>query len=48
MMIIMKMHDDNDDKYDGNLKINFDKCHVSHFGYQNSNFEHYLISIKLA
>ena len=23
------------------LKINFDKCHVIHFGHKNSNFEYY-------
>ena len=29
------------------LKINFDKCHVIHFGHKNSNFEYYFDMHKI-
>ena len=29
------------------LKINFDKCHVIHFGHKNSNFEYYFDMHKM-
>ena len=33
--------------YSWQLKINFDKCHVIHFGSKNSNFEDYLDMHKI-
>ena len=33
--------------YSWQLKINFDKCHVIHFGHKNSNFEYYFDMHKI-
>ena len=29
------------------LKLNFDKCHMIHFGHKNSNFEYYFDMHKI-